>query len=581
MLDLFFILCYNLNIKRRIDIVSYDANSIQVRSFRQAVQATPAMYLGAEGQDGIFNCFLEILNNSCDEAIMGRGQRIVIDLKGDTLTCVDMGAGIPHGPNKDCDEVLIELMVTAHSSGKFNSESYSRVRGLHGVGQGAVCMCSEQFEVWTRRDGGEWYLKFINGEPQDSIARKIRRTTDTGTTVKFTPNRKFFHLSPDTPCFDAERIRNELELTSYFIPNVTFVFIHDEKEEQFYSQNGLRDFAAAKIQSPLHKTSIYNNKHFEGDIDIEVFAQWTSKKEQCYVFSNGAANVNGGSPTTGMKTAFTRTINELSKNKFDSDMIRKGLVTIINIKIPNPIYKNQVKDQISNPELKGYTQTVFTEAIKDWARKHPDELDKIIGLLSKEQKAEDAANRAREAILNHEKLEAENKKKKFSAPIKLMDCEKHGQDSILYITEGRSAKTPVQNARQISHEAVYDIRGKIISALKNPLEKVLENEEVSDILQILGCGILDKYNEKKLNFGKLLIFSDRDEDGGAISNLLVTLIYVLMPDFIKQHRLGRVIPPLFKVSKGNKRMFFYSNEEYNMNKHQYGGWQVTRYKGKR
>lgn len=538
------------------------------------------MYIGADGQDAVFNCFLEILNNACDEAIMGRGNSIEVFVKENEIDIIDHGAGVPRGPNKDCEEVLIELYTTAHSSGKFQSENYSRVRGMHGVGASTVCVCSERFKVWTMRDGAEWFLEFKDGIPQTERAVKKRETKDTGTHIYFKPDKKIFHIDDSVPAFDTNRIRDELELTSYFIPNVRFILGNgNENLAQFISKNGLQDFAAAKITNPLHKNYIYGNKHFEGDVDIEVFAQWTNGKEHCYVFSNGAANVNGGTPVSGMKTAFTRTVNDQSKESFDSDMIRKGLVTIINIKHPHPVYKNQVKDQIQNTELRGYTQTVFTEAIKDWIVKNREDFDKIINLLAKERKAEIAADRAREAILNHEKLEAENKRKKFAAPIKLMDCEKHGQDSILYITEGRSAKTPVQNARQISCEAVYDIRGKIISALKNPIDKVLENEEVSDILQILGCGILDKYNERKLNFGKLLIFSDRDEDGGAISNLLVTLIYVLMPDFIKQQRLGRVIPPLFKVSKGNKRVFFYSNEEYNANKDKYDGWQVTRYKG--
>ena len=169
----------------------------------------------------------------------------------------------------------------------------------------------------------------------------------------------------------------------------------------------------------------------------------------------------------------------------------------------------------------------------------------------------------------------------MSAPIKLMDCEKHGEESILYITEGRSAKTPVQNARSIDYEAVYDIRGKIIGALKNPIDKVLENEEVKDIIQILGSGILDKYNSKKLNFGKLLIFSDRDPDGSAISNLIVTLLYVLMPEFIKEGRLGRVIPPLYRLKKGKQRVYFYSKQEYEREKAKYPNWDTTYYKGKR
>lgn len=559
--------------------MAYDANSIKVKDFRDATRSSPGMYLGADGTDAIFNCFLEILNNSCDEAIMGRGNRIEVELENDTITVIDTGAGIPRGSNKDCDEVLIELMCSAHSSGKFDNENYSRVRGCHGCGQGAVCMCSDSFEIWSRREGSEWYLKFIDGIPQDIKARPIRKTKETGTTVKFVPSREVFHIPQEQCCFDANRIENELELTSFFIPGVTFIFRYNGEEKKFLSKNGLKDFAASRIKNPLHRNYIYNTKHFDGNIDIEVFAQWTEGKEQCYVFSNGALNSGGGTPVSGMKAAFTRTINDLAKKDFSGDTIRKGLVTIINIKHPHPIYQNQVKDKIQNMELRGYTQSVFTEAIKDWATKNPNDFNKIIGMLAQETKIIAAEEKVRQAILNNEREIQAASRKKFSAPIKLMDCEKHGQDSILYITEGRSAKTPVQNARNIEYEAVYDIRGKIIGALKNSVDKVLENEEVKDILQILGCGIFEKYNSSKLNFGKLLIFSDKDPDGAAISNLIVTLIYVLCPNFIKEGRLGRVIPPLYRLKKGKKAVYFYSREEYEAEKDNYPGWDSTYYKG--
>ena len=561
--------------------MAYNADSIKVRDFRTACRATPGMYLGADGQDAVFNCFLEILNNSCDEAIMGRGNTIIVEVSGDGIKITDMGAGVPRGKNKDCDEVLIELYTSAHSSGKFDSSNYERVRGVHGVGSSAVCVCSEIFEVWSKRDGGEWHLLFKEGIPQDSAARKLRNTTETGTTVYFKPNKEIFHIDNDTPSFDIERIRSELELTSYFIPNVTFILRANDKEEKFLSKNGLKDFAVSRIKKPLHKNYIYGAKHFDGNIDIEVFAQWTAGKEKCYVFSNGALNSAGGTPVTGMKTAFTRTINDLSKNNFESDAIRKGLVTIINVKHPHPIYQNQIKDKIQNVELRGYTQTVFTEAIKDFILKNRSDFDTIISILEKDQKAEEAAQKAREAFLAYEKDAANTAKKKFSAPIKLCDCEKHGENSILYICEGTSAKGSIQNARNLTMEAVYDIKGKIISALKNPIDEVLKNQEVRDILQIMGCGILEKYDSKKLNFGKLLIFSDRDEDGSAISNLIVTLLFVLMPDFIKEKRLGRIIPPLFKLTKGKNKVYFYSNAEYLAEKEKYKGWEVTRFKGKR
>ena len=202
--------------------MAYDANSIQVRDFRTAARTTPGMYIGADGQDAVFNCFLEILNNSCDEAIMGRGDKIEILVMPNEITISDAGAGVPRGPNKDCEEVLIELYTSAHSSGKFDTKNYSRVRGMHGVGASTVCVCSEQFTVWTRRDGAEWELTFIDGIPQAKTAKQVRKTKETGTTIYFKPDKNIFHIEENTPAFDIKRIAEELELTSYFIPNVSF-----------------------------------------------------------------------------------------------------------------------------------------------------------------------------------------------------------------------------------------------------------------------------------------------------------------------------------------------------------------------
>ena len=548
--------------------MAYNADSIQIRDFRTAARSTPGMYIGADGQDATFNCFLEILNNSCDEAIMGRGNRIEVKIEDDAITISDAGAGVPRGKNKDCDEVLIELYTTAHSSGKFEGTNYSRVRGMHGVGASTVCVCSEIFEVWTRRDGAEWHLQFKDGIPQDTQARAIRKTKETGTTIYFKPDKSIFHIDNDTPAFNVDKIREELELTSYFIPNVTFTLnLGGECSAQFISKNGLKDFAAAKIQNPINKKYIYASKSFPDDIDIEVFAQWTTGKEHCYVFSNGAANINGGTPVSGMKAAFTRTINDLSKNKFDSDMIRKGLVTIINIKHPHPIYKNQVKDQIQNQELRGYTQTVFTEAIKDWVIKNQNDFDKIITVLTKEKKADEAATRAREAILNHEKEMTAASKKKFIDSDKLREARKLGQESMLVVVEGDSAGGSVSTGRQKAENGdkigILMLRGKAINALSNPIEKVLENEEVKLLLQALGLVYGQKYNSKKLRYGKVAILSDADFDGAHIGLLVMAILQKLCPEFIQEGRLYWLKPPLYKLDFKGKLWYYYSEKELN------------------
>ena len=418
--------------------MSYNADSIQVRSFREAARSTPGMYIGTDGQDAAFNCFLEVLNNACDEAIMGRGDVITIQLSDDcnTITCLDKGAGVPHGANKDTEEVLIELFTAAHSSGKFDTTNYKKVRGIHGIGTSAVCVCSTDFEVWTRRDGAEYYINFKDGIPQLKTAKYIRDTKETGSTFKFTPDKKIFRI--DGPSFDYERIKEELELTSYFIPNVKFILEYKGNKIEYLSKNGLKDFAKNKIQNSLHKSYIYNYKQFDDEVEIEVFAQWTSGKETRYIFSNGALNSDGGTPETGAKTAFTKTINSLSKNNFDADMIRKGLVYIVNIRHPHPIYQNQTKNKIQNTELRGYTQTVFTEAIKDFAIKHKDEFDKIIELLKRDQKAEQAADKARAKILQASNEIEKNQKRKVFASDKLKDAEFLGQNSILLIVEGET-----------------------------------------------------------------------------------------------------------------------------------------------
>lgn len=542
--------------------MSYDANSIQVRDFRTACRSTPGMYLGASGQDAAFNCFLEVLNNACDEAIMGRGNRIEIQLSddGNTLTCIDAGAGVPHGANADCKEVLIELFCAAHSSGKFDTKNYKKVRGIHGVGTSAVCVCSSSFEVWSRRDGAEFYLDFKEGIPCKDEAVKLCDTKEKGSTFRFTPNRQVLNIEDNLPIFDAEKIRKELRLTSYFIPKVKFVFSYQGKAEEFYSANGLKDFAHDCITKPLHKSFIYGYHEFEDEVEVEVFAQWTAGREAEYVFSNGALNIDGGTPSTGAKTAFTRTINSLSKGEFNADMIRKGLVYIVNIRHPHPIYQNQTKSRIQNPELRGYTQTVFTEAIKDFVRQHKDEFDRVVEMLTKEKKAEMAAERARKQVLEASKDIEKNQKRKVFASDKLKDAEFLGQDATLLLVEGLSAASSIAQARDATKWGILALRGKPINTFSNDDEKIYQNEEIKLLLSAMNI-VPGKYDSKKLRYGRIGICSDTDSDGFAIGLLIMCAIYKFAPQFIEEGRLCWLRSPLHITSNGKTETYYYSDTE--------------------
>lgn len=557
--------------------MSYNADSIKIRDFRDAARATPGMYIGADGQDAAFNCFLEVLNNSCDEAMMNRGKNITITLEGDRLTCSDEGAGCPHGKNKDCDEVLIELFTKAHTSGKFDNENYRKVRGCHGVGTSAVCVCSKKFEVYTRREGAEYYMSFTNGIPDFSTAKRLRDTNETGSTFSFIPDREVFHIPDELPCFDAERIKDELELTSYFIPNVSFFFNYNGMQYHFHRDNGIKDFAKDKISNPLHKSFIYGYKQFDDDVEIEVFAQWTADKEKTFIFSNGALNPEGGTPIAGAKAAFTRTVNSISKKEFDSDLIRRGLVYIINIKHPHPIYQNQVKNKIQNPELRGYTQTVFTEAIKEFATKHRDEFDKIIEILSKEKRAEAAAEKARQQVLNATKEIEKNQKKKMIASEKLKDAEFLGEDSTLLIVEGDSAASSIAKARDYKKYGILAIRGKILNCLAHPDEKIFENEEIKLLLSAMNI-VPNKYDSSKLRYGKIGICVDADSDGGHIALLIMAALRYLAPKFLEEGRLCWLRSPLYIVKNGKNTSYYFTDEEFNKVRGKIKG-EVSRAKG--
>lgn len=541
--------------------MSYTADSIQVKNFREACRSMPGMYIGTDGQDAAFNCFLEVLNNACDEAIMKRGDTIEIILTDDcnTLICKDNGAGVPHGKNKDCEEVLIELFTSAHSSGKFDTTNYKKVRGMHGIGTSAVCVCSTTFRVWTRRDGAEYYIEFIDGIPQMKTAQYIKDTKETGSTFMFTPDKQIFRI--EGPSFDYERIRQELELTSYFIPNVTFILEYKNKKVKYISKNGLKDFAKDKIQNPLHKSYIYGYKQFDDEVEVEVFAQWTAGKETRYIFSNGALNSDGGTPETGAKTAFTKTINSLSKGEFDPDMIRKGLVYIVNIRHPHPIYQNQTKNKIQNTELRGYTQTVFTEAIKDFANNHKDEFNKIIEILNRDRKAELAADKARLKVLQATNEIEKNQKRKVFASDKLKDAEFLGKDSILLIVEGNSAASSIVKARDYTKYGVLAIRGKIINPLSNNEEDVFENEEIKLLLSAMNI-IPGKYDNRKLRYGKIGICVDADSDGYHIALLIMAVLQYLAPQFIQENRLCWLRSPLYIVKNGKQEQYFFTDEDF-------------------
>ena len=317
----------------------------------------------------------------------------------------------------------------------------------------------------------------------------------------------------------------------------------------------------------------------DGTDSVEIAFQWGTKKETPYVFVNGLRCPELGTPVTGARAAITKTFNSLANENFDGEYIRKNLFYVINCKVENPSFANQTKTKINNPSLRTLATTAFTAALKEMNIKYNNEFNAIAEMLKKIEKAEAAADKARNAVLNFEKKEVEQKKQKITSSDKFKDCEKHGQDSMLIICEGNSALGGLMPARDVIKEALYAVRGKVKNLLKHPLDECLENQEVSDIIMALGCGIQNKYNSKKLNYGKVAIATDADVDGFSIMCLVATLFWVLMPKFIEEGRLCWLRAPLYKIEKGNNKLFAYNDEELVKIRKGRETWEITRAKG--
>ena len=556
---------------------TYDINSIESLDFRTGVRTRIQMYLGSDDIEGTYQALKEIINNSTDEALAGFGKKIEInvDEPNNTIIVRDYGRGIPFGIRENGENVLVAIFTQSHTGGKFSHDVYKNASGLNGIGGSCVCLSSETFDVESIRDGKCALASFEKGKLKSYEEGKTKELN--GTWIRFKPDSEVF--SNGEIGYSYDRICQEIQDISYLYPGIEFIVTANNFAKNIYcAKNGIVDFVADNISKPLHK-HIITASASDGTDSIEIAFQWGTKRETPYVFVNGLRCPELGTPITGAKTAITKTINNLSGQNFEGENIRKNLFYVINCKVENPSFANQTKTKINNPSLRTLATTAFTSALKEMNIKYNSEFNTIVEMFKKIEKAAAAAEKEYNAVLNMDKKEAEHKKKKITSSDKFKDCEKHGQDSMLIICEGNSALHGLLPARNVINEALYAVRGKVKNLLKHPLDECLENQEVSDIVLALGCGIQNKYKANKLNYGKVAIAVDGDADGYNIMCLIATMFYVLMPDFIKEGRLCWLRAPLFKLEKNGKRIFAYDEKELEKLKIGKENWEQTRMKG--
>jgi len=558
--------------------MEYSEKQIEVLGDLEAVRKRPGMYIGGVGIRGLHHLLWEILDNGVDEALAGYCDEIIVNLHSDGSASVeDNGRGIPTGMHALGVSALEVVMTKLHAGGKFEKKAYRIAGGLHGVGVSVVNALSECLEVWVWREGKIFYQKYNRGIPESEL-RVIGNTEKTGTKVKFKPDDTIF----ETVVFDRNIVAQRLRELAYLNKGIEFKLI-DEKAneyEEFKTEKGIVEYVSQvnKNREPLHDVIEIISEKNGAIVDIAI--QFTETEfENVYAFANNIHTIEGGTHIAGFRAGLTRAINEYGKKnikKFSplsGTDIREGLTAVISVKVPEPQFEGQTKTKLTNSEVKTVVETILYSEILDWFEKHPNESNKIIEKCLLSKKAREAAKRARELVRKKGEIS-------LTLPGKLADCSsRKPEEREMFIVEGESAGGSAKQARNREFQAILSIRGKIINVEKAGMARALKNEEIKAIASAVGAGIGSDFDSSNIRYRRIIIMTDADVDGAHIKTLLLTFFYRYMRPLIEQGYLYIAKAPLYRVKKGKKTLYFYSDKELDEYIEKHGSAEVQRFKG--
>lgn len=488
--------------------MAYDANSIQTLDFVTAIRTKIEMYMGSADNQGVLQCIRETISNSIDEFTIGYGNKIeiTVDTKNNIFTCRDYARSIPFGMRADGTEAMEAIFMRPHTGGKFSTKEYgAAVIGTNGIGMKGVALSASSFLARSYRDGKCATLIIKDGKKEKYDVKPSSEKH--GTYIEFSPSPEVYRLEEIHMSF--EDICQMCEDWSYLNKGLTFSLtdVVNNKTITYYSKNGIADFIKAKVTPSIQKEPFtYYVEDDEGN-KMEIGFLWGSKNEMSYVFTNGLHNLNGGTSLTGAKTAITRTMNNLAGGKFSGDFVRNNLCYVINAKVPHASFSDQTKMRVNNGSLRPLGDKAFSEGLKQFATTHKEEFDKILNLLNKVNRANVAAEKARNAVLQAATQIEKNQKRKVFSSDKLKDAEFLGQNSTLLIVEGLSAASSMAVARDSKKYGILAIRGKLVNCLAHTEEKIFDNEEINLLLSAMNI-VPGKYNSNKLRYGKIAICVD-------------------------------------------------------------------------
>ena len=572
----------------------YDASQIQVLEGLEAVRKRPGMYIGSTGPRGLHHLVYEIVDNSIDEALAGFCTNIDVEiLPGDVISVKDNGRGIPVGMNEKMGISTVTVVLTVlHAGGKFGGNGYKVSGGLHGVGSSVVNALSEWLEVEVAQNGHVYQQRFSNGGHPDYDLKEIGTSSATGTTIRFKPDPEIFR---ETTVYDFETLERHLRESAFLNAGlcITLADRRDSEniiERTYCYEGGLSSFVdyltTSRGQTPLHEKPIHFSA-MHGDRSAEIAMQYTdSYNETMLSFANNVHTVDGGTHETGFKTALTRVFNDYGRKysilkdgdkKLSGDDVREGLTAVISVKLTEAQFEGQTKGKLGNTDITQLVSTTVYEKLMTYFEENPAVAKAIFSKALDASRAREAARKARELARRKSVLDSN------SLPGKLADCtERDAERTELYIVEGDSAGGSAKEGRDRRFQAILPLWGKMLNVEKARLDRVIGNEKLMPIVIALGTGIGDEFDITKLRYNKIVIMADADVDGAHIRTLLLTFFFRYMRPLIEQGHVYLAQPPLFKVSKGKKIKYAFSDEERDQFIAEFGGsgsCDIQRYKG--